>query len=413
MDSNKPSIMLCLATAQTAANILPVMTLKPEQVIIVSSEQMQKQADLLHRWLQKHGGYDKHQLAIEQGVPATGFHGIHEFAMNLFFKLEEQWPNHNIVFNSTGGTKLMALAFVQVFRQADNGMIIYTDTSNDVLEVIEPIDQQPIAIAPAFNIAGYLAAHGREALRADSDETQWRQSAEERKTLTKWLVKHIDKLVDDNGNGLLPQLNGAVHRARTDRWGIKQKENEQALSYVNGQGREVLSRLKDAGLIQWSKERDKTVYFHNPEAMRYLGGGWLEEYVWHIATDNGVPCVAAGQNIQSANNRDDVRNELDLVLVNNNRMLIIECKTGKLNQDASTGSDIIYKLDSLGAHAGGLYCSQLLVSAAPLQHSNRQGRRIKLDSRAHSYDVGTVDYDQLKHFRQTIQHWLEYGDVPR
>nr|MDT0252513.1 DUF1887 family CARF protein [Endozoicomonas sp.] len=227
---------------------------------------------------------------------------------------------------------------------------------------------------------------------------------------TKWLADNIDRVVKSDGSGFLPQINGLIHRDVLDaNGGLKSSRDYQELSYVSRRDHELLKRLSEEGILSWTAGDEKKIQFTSAESARYMGGRWLEEYVWHIARDAGAECLAAGQDITAEQQRkDDVRNELDLVIVHNNRLLLVECKTGQIQKE-QRDSEVIYKLDSLANHAGGLFCERLLVSAAPLDHERKNGQKVKVSSRARSYDIDVLQYQGLKKLREVLLGWMETG----
>ncbi|UYM15653.1 Card1-like endonuclease domain-containing protein [Endozoicomonas euniceicola] len=226
-------------------------------------------------------------------------------------------------------------------------------------------------------------------------------------------MEHIEDLMHEKGGSILPQINRAVAKALDENDELKPNENLQTLNYAGYRGKHILKKLKEEGIFDWSEERPETLYFTSAEAACYIKGRWLEEYVWHIAGDSDAEYVAAGLDIHDGKHRkDDVRNDLDLVIVHNNRMLLVECKTSQMQKNKQKDADIIHKLDSIGSHAGGLFCERMLVSASPLDYENKKGRKIKVTSRAKSYDINVLQYDEIKQFRDVINHWVNTGELP-
>ncbi|WP_257266088.1 Card1-like endonuclease domain-containing protein [Endozoicomonas sp. ONNA2] len=407
--SNPLTLMVCIASAQSAANLLPVVVRRPDRVVIIQSDKMARQANELKCWLNSYANYQPEQLEIHDGLPDSGINRLAEYALNLRGALEESWPEYRLILNATGGNKLMALAFVDVFRD-DNIEIIYTDTDHDILEVIEPKDQPAEPISAVFNIPSYLASQGYLARKTDSDDEQWCANALRRKALTKWLVEHIDRLIKNDGSGFLPQINGIIHSDVLDQnQQLRSPKDYQQLNYVSLRDHQVLRRLTDEGIIAWTADDAHKIQFPSAEAAQYLGGRWLEEYAWHIARDTGAEHIAAGMDITDAQQRKDgVRNELDMVMVHNNRLLLVECKTGQIQKE-QRDSEVIYKLDSLANHAGGLYCERLLVSAAPVDHQRKNGQKVKVSARARSYDIDVLQYQGVKKLREVLLNWMNAG----
>lgn len=89
-----------------------------------------------------------------------------------------------------------------------------------------------------------------------------------------------------------------------------------------------------------------------------------------------------------------MRNELDCVAAHRNRLLLVECKTGGLDEAAG----VVYKLDSI-AHDMGLFQQRLLVSARPLSEAAR--------ARAQAGGIALVEAAQLGQLRDTVRQWME------
>ena len=86
--------------------------------------------------------------------------------------------------------------------------------------------------------------------------------------------------------------------------------------------------------------------------IEYLTGGWFEEYVYYtlkdanIVQDTDILCGVSKKNGQSDN-------EFDIVILKENQLHIIECKTYICNNDKpSLPVDTIYKLDSIQKELG-------------------------------------------------------------
>lgn len=267
--------MICIATAQSAANILPIMTRKPDHVVIVQSAKMICQAKRLKHWLENFGGYSSEQIKTYEGLPDSDVNSLSEYALNLRGDLENNLPDYRLILNATGGNKLMTLAFVDVFRDVSIE-IIYTDTENDTLEVIEPKKRQPESVPSIFTIESYLASQGYIARKADSEDEDWCANARRRKSLTKWLADHIDRMIKNDGSGLLPQINRLIHREVLDiNGGLKSPKDYQELSYVSRRDHELLKRLSEESILSWTAGDEKKIQFTSQSQPGTWGGaGW-------------------------------------------------------------------------------------------------------------------------------------------
>ena len=91
----------------------------------------------------------------------------------------------------------------------------------------------------------------------------------------------------------------------------------------------------------------------------------------------------------------EVRNELDVATVVNNKLHIIECKTKGMRDD---GDDTLYKLESLRDLLGGLQARAMLVSFRPLRYNDI--------TRAMDLGLGLIGPEELKDLRSHLREWL-------
>lgn len=129
------AVHVAIVSDQTLPNLIPILMERPKKAFLVASQQMlQKEvAERLKRVTEEEGV----PAEIIPGMPDSGFPQFLEFARTVAGRLLEQ--EHPVVFNATGGNKLMMLAFVDVFREvipANRLRIIYTDTATGKLETV-------------------------------------------------------------------------------------------------------------------------------------------------------------------------------------------------------------------------------------------------------------------------------------
>ena len=181
---------------------------------------------------------------------------------------------------------------------------------------------------------------------AVSDDPEWRSAVHERSNLTEYLAGSCEAL-----GGFLGLLNGFVHGSKERKGALAPngdtlRHPEQRLSKQPWRlARDALIRIADSGLIRW--DGAETVRFHSVEAARYLGGHWLEEYAWLVAEAAGLHDVRCSATVrwESQSGPGTPINELDLLAVHDNRLLIVECKTG---QQAAGEQAVATRLESLG-----------------------------------------------------------------
>lgn len=392
----KTTVHLLIVTGQTQANLIPVLQLKPDIIALAISDAMRAKAGDFIKLLKTIAGYSDKTLIRYDHVADAGLKTIEEKAMDIAVDLQERYPGCALTYHATGGTKLMTLGFCEVFR-ADGNQILYTDTEHGHIEIVYPKQQSAIAIASVLTINSYLQSLGKQYRNSADDD--WQQQARQRKSLTKWLAEHIEPL--DN---FWSVINGMVASAMAETArGVSAaiaQPRQQFNQPPRGLWLQALAKITEYQLCQWDATKPEILYFHDVAGAQYLGGQWLEEYVWHIAGDLKPDEVKANVEFtEMGAPKDDIRNELDCVIVHHNRLLMIECKTVNFNKSADKNTDILYKLDSLAHRAGGLYGTKWLVSARPLDEAT--------EKRAAEYAIKVISGAALKGLKETLKAWME------
>jgi hypothetical protein len=91
-------------------------------------------------------------------------------------------------------------------------------------------------------------------------------------------------------------------------------------------------------------------------------------------------------------------NEFDVLAVHGNRMLFVECKTLRLGADEARDAELLYKLDSLGRLARGLFGVTWLVSA--------REPTAAMTERAREQRIRIIEAAQLPRLRQHVLDWM-------
>jgi hypothetical protein len=379
-------IEVALVSEQTLANLLPALHERPDRVLLVASAEMARRGlDVRQRRLLAHFGIE---AQVVPGAPDADLARIHEFALDLLGRLQAQHPGAALVLNATGGNKLMMLGFVEVFRA--DARIVYADTQHGRIETLAAggAARDALPMRDVLDVPGYLRAQGFAYGGARSDRAAELQAAAARKPAAKHLGAHAEAL-----GGLLGALNRLAAQALDER-GEQLVAPAQAFDSVrSADWRAALSVLNRCGALKWFGAED--IEFPDAEAARFCGGGWLEEYVWHIVRD-ALPHDARW----SVRGRWEggAENEFDVLAAHGNRMLFVECKTLRLGADEARDAELLYKLDSLGRLARGLFGVTWLVTArAPTAAMTERAReqRIRI--------MGPADLPRL---RQHVLDWM-------
>ncbi|MDP5255129.1 MULTISPECIES: DUF1887 family protein [unclassified Vibrio] len=174
---------------------------------------------------------------------------------------------------------------------------------------------------------------------------------------------------------------------------VKLTEKQQGYRELNI----LLTDLVEANIATY---HNGLLCFANEDARRFSNGEWLETLVHSTVRDiqNTMPTIQdRSLNVQVYRKLGDyeVRNELDVATVVNNKLHIIECKTKGMRDD---GDDTLYKLESLRDLLGGLQARAMLVSFRPLRHNDI--------TRAQDLGLAIIGPDELKDLKQHLVNWF-------
>lgn len=390
---------ICIVSDQSLQNLLPAMaeSLKADRCVLLTSVAMkQRGADRrLRDALQQAGCRD---VEIAENIPDHDLASIIAWGNQFMASQVAQYPDHRFILNLTGGNKLMSAGLLQALRPWCEA--VYCDTAHDRIEFLHPPGRPAVALpADLLSVNIYLAAQGYR-MRESPQQDDF---IEGRRNTTEWLAEHAHELLDFIG-----KLNRAASFHERNRDPSRNPHEGSAGSPVMErcyltQEQSALERLLAAGLLERSG-RDVQV----PEAHAdYLRGGWLEEYCFLVGKDLAAEGLLARDRFAINVKIDSPEqpasghplNELDAVFVHRNRMLIIECKTGRQIGDAGKSQTILNKLEVLGEHAAGKFAEKILLTTEA-----RMER--KAIERAHRYRIEIVSARRLPQLRGMVRRWM-------
>ncbi|MBS3965072.1 MAG: DUF1887 family protein [Methylomonas sp.] len=398
-----PDIHLLIVTGQAQANLIPVMQLKPHIIALAISQAMKTNAEQFIKLLTRLAGYSEENIVQYHNVPDVGLDAIKDRALEIEDHLNQRFPEHPIVYHATGGTKLIALGFYDVFHRPPN-RVVYTDTAHGQIEILYPAKSPSIAIDKVLTLESYLLSMDKQ-MRKSADDT-WQTNARQRRKLSIWLAQNTKQL-----QSYWRVINTLAHNALAQ----PQRGQPPALAqplqtFETGKApfrpwQTALAKCSQAGLCGWDSKTPHHLYFKSADAAQYLSGGWLEEYVWLTASELGCDEVHANVFFtETGNPKDDIRNEMDCLILHNNRLLMIECKTGAFKADDPKSDGILYKLHTLENRTGGLFGDAWLVSARTLDDATQ--------NRAHEYKIKIIQGGNIKQLKNQLQNWMNGGSAP-
>lgn len=396
-------VHVCLLSNQLLPNLIPAFMERPSRVYLIATQEMRESGldKRMNRLLRK----EKIEVRIRSGVPSAEYGEIRKYAAKLATELVSAEAGKKIVLNATGGTKLLSMGFVDVFRERLEGYpvrVIYTDTAHRAIETLVPRDQPPSSMRDVLTVDTYLAAQGMALQSAASDQSEWRDAVRKRAPVTEFFAENCAELGPFFGT-----INGMVH-GRSGNSGALSRNGESLIQprqefnrRPQDLWREALTRIADSRLLDW--DGDKVVHFESPEYARYLGGRWLEEYAWLTAEAADLRDVRASAlgRWERESGADAPTNEFDLLAAHGNRILIVECKTG---MHGASEQAVATRLESLERNAGGLFGASLLLSARGLSTSMKK--------RCTNLRIPVLEKEKIRELHARMETWRDTGRIP-
>lgn len=296
----------------------------------------------------------------------------------------------NIFFNASCGSRHRLLATYEVFRTYHYP--IYTiEPFSDELCWIYPDGKPKEQVEDHISIKDCLTIFGARSTFSD----------EHNLLMFKEVVDTLGAKWASNAYALGPGLATLNYLATKCR---KEQKLDVELSAKQQSYQELatlIQDLKTAGLAQY---QEGLLTFKNDAARQFANGEWLEWYVYQKVKniqDELVTIQDLAINVQVFRqlNEKEVKNELDVVTVVNNKLHLIECKTKDMSND---GDDTLYKLESIRDLLGGIQARAMLVSFRPLRHHDV--------TRASDLGLALIGPDQLGELHTYLYQWfLEAG----
>lgn len=345
-----------LVSGQPTPNLTPMLDreIQPEEVIMAVSGDMAVRADWLEDVL-KPRGIRTTRWKIDDPYDYAGM-------LELFLTQIGGLAECDLALNVTGGTKLMAIAAYEVFS-ADKRPVYYVHPEHDQLVWLHPSDKPSRNLENRLRLEHFFMAHGaRLEPRKDSFGVN-----DELFELSLELVSRAGLYQD-----ALKVLNGLAgsdeirKTLRSKKVGPELAGRDDFESLIRGfEARSVLGW--NQGCLSFKSEQDRF----------FVNGGWLELYVYGIVNRlrtkiDEIQDAGRGLKLFRSRQKAEVMNELDVVFLADNRLYVIECKTGGFDRpELQKGADILYKLNTLSGQLGGIQARKLLVSYQELPESMR------------------------------------------
>ena len=167
----------------------------------------------------------------------------------------------------------------------------------------------------------------------------------------------------------------------------------------------IIALCEDAEYVQFKHGK---MYFADEDARFFMNGGWLEQYTHQLLVQLKTKRSAIqdiGRSVEIIWHREGqrIKNEIDLVVLVNNQLHIIECKTKKYSKE-SAATKVVYKVDTLQELLGGEKCKSLFLSYHPIERKDL--------NRALSLNIDVCAGQRLTHLAEFLLQWIDESIRP-
>jgi hypothetical protein len=287
-----------------------------------------------------------------------------------------EYPNQQVAFSGNGGTKPMTLAAYEYCYNDDIPMFYVDGHKLSWLYSANNQQLKTIDIEHSLPVEGYLLSHGYEVIS---------QSAPLSSAACKDMIK--DWVAGDKKEAI-GTLNYIASRGNERNLTIALERNEAST------GNPVCSLLDDlsrVGLIEFVT--DEKIRFISEEARFFANGGWYELYICMLLQAvNKKHFSGKGKVITSLKVRPlqktkkEIKNEIDVAYLLNNRLYLFECKTANLSSKNGRADEAIYKLGTLLSSVGGLHAKGSIMSYRDIDLIDKE--------RAQLLNISIVDHNR-------------------
>ncbi|CAH0533720.1 hypothetical protein VST7929_01595 [Vibrio stylophorae] len=289
-------------------------------------------------------------------------------------------------FNASCGLRHRLLSAYEVFRSIQCPIYV-VEPFTDAICWLYPQEMQQKQVQDHIQLADYLSIFGA---RCEIEEPNI--SAHDAQQLM--LLCHAWA---NNALELGPGLATLNYLATTCR---KEQVLSVELSEKQQGYRELAMLINDLMAAKLATYKQGMLTFRDEFARRFANGEWLETFVHGTVKkiQQVLPTIqdnSIGVQVYRQIGEKEVRNELDVAAIVNNKLHIIECKTKGMNQD---GDDTLYKLESIRDLLGGLQARAMLVSFRPLRGHDM--------IRAEDLGLEIIGPEQLGDLEHLLHRWF-------
>ncbi|EJK2115609.1 hypothetical protein BOO29_07405 [Vibrio navarrensis] len=292
----------------------------------------------------------------------------------------------DVKLNASCGLRHRLLSVYEVFRTY-HWPIFVVEPNSDKLCWLYPDGREETQVQDRITISDYLTIFGA---RGEFNEVALPPQLDQQlyQLGERWASNALEL-----GPGLATLNYLATTCRKEQRLDVELSDKQQGYRELNM----LLADLVDANIATYE---NGVLTFANEDARRFSNGEWLETLVHSTVKQiqDDMPTIqdhSLNVQVYRQLGEREVRNELDVASVVNNKLHIIECKTKGMRDD---GDDTLYKLESLRDLLGGLQARAMLVSFRPLRHNDI--------TRAEDLGLALIGPDELRDLKLHLTNWF-------
>lgn len=334
------TLLVLLVSDQTIPNFLSIKTFtEANHYLFITTILMEDEnRGNRRKWIMKAAGIDE-QKSFKKIVDAESKEDVIE-------KLNEfDWAQFSdIVVNITGGTKMMSLACYEFFKTKTENLWYLPIRSNDY----HLCDNTHVKRTVTYNsnVEEYLNCCG-----IHQDEKRFSE---------KKPIINIEYTFDFFNQFICGSIDlGVLEKIRIlfradEAFFKKQMERKKMITLLDFEDFNFISEFLKS--IHFPSKNEGILY---KDEMEYLTGGWFEEFSYYLLRKNsnnpesqfklGVVMNPSPKDKEKA--KYFTSNDLDVVLVNDNMLYVIECKSGGMD-DKELFNKTVYLASALKKYFG-------------------------------------------------------------
>jgi len=330
---------ICLVSKQAMPNIIPALMYKPEKVILLTTKEESRTAVNIKNVL-KNNSIESY--IFKNYVNAYNINSVTDACKSIIISEKSK-----LILNFTGGTKIMAIAAYEFFRNSQKPSL-YCDTEENKIIHFQSGNITYSDINTKISVEDYLQSYGYKL--SPYHTTDKKKRAEKNKQFVNFIDNNLDSFLEFI-DYIKPRISNEQPKVRI------------------GFGDYDLDPLKSGFELSY---KNRTIF--ETDNINEITGTWFEDYCYFKVIKNKIDDILFGTDIISG---DNTENEIDILLTKNCKLYIFSCKNKK--ETKNINKQDLYELEGLRLLAGGTFAKAFkLVTYIPLASIFKRANELKI-----------------------------------